>query len=103
MKPCLRCLLSEMPDQARLAESLRELIELIPEEDRTPEPLRNQRLEACRRCSFLNAGTCAFCGCYVEHRASRRGAGCPDVPDRWAFREAGARVPGEGDSRRKDI
>lgn len=103
MKPCLRCLLSEMPDQARLAESLRELIELIPEEDRTPEPLRIRRLEACRRCSFLNAGTCALCGCYVEHRASRRGAGCPDVPDRWAFREAGARVPGEGDSRRKDI
>ena len=103
MKPCLRCLLSEMPDQARLAESLRELIELIPEEDRTPEPLRIRRLEACRRCSFLNAGTCTLCGCYVEHRASRRGAGCPDVPDRWAFREAGARVPGEGDSRRKDI
>ena len=84
MKPCLRCLLSEMPDQARLAESLRELIELIPEDDRTPEPLRIRRLEACRRCSFLNAGTW-------------------DVPDRWAFREAGARVPGEGDSRRKDI
>ena len=64
---------------------LRELIELIPEEDRTPEPLRTRRLEACRRCSFLNAGTCALCGCYVEHRASRRGARCPDVSDRWAL------------------
>ena len=84
MKPCLKCLLSEMPDQALLAKSLRELIDLIPEEDRTPAPLRNRRLAACRQCSRLNAGTCVLCGCYVEHRAEKKAARCPDVPDRGA-------------------
>ncbi len=85
-KPCVRCLLREMPDAAALAASLRELIALIPEEERAPAPLAEARLAACRACPHLRRGTCVLCGCYVEHRAERKGAACPDVPDRWAGR-----------------
>ena len=82
-KPCLRCLLSEMPEAEALKASLRELIELIPETERTsPEKVR-ARLEACKTCSRLNRGTCALCGCYVEHRAERKRAICPETPPRW--------------------
>ena len=82
-KPCLRCLLSEMPEEAALARSLRELIELIPEDERAPADLARKRLDVCRGCSHLRRGTCGLCGCYVEHRAEKLRAVCPDVPDRW--------------------
>ena len=82
-KPCLRCLLSEMPEAAALAANIRELIALIPEEDRTPPSEVRTRLEACSACSHLNRGTCGLCGCYVEHRAEKRRAMGPDTPSRW--------------------
>ena len=83
IKPCLRCLLADMPDAAALAKSLRELIDLIPEGDRTPPDQERQRLNACRACEHLNRGTCSLCGCYVEHRAAKVRSDCPDVPSRW--------------------
>ena len=43
-KPCLRCLLREMPDQAQLSAVLRELIDGIPPEDRSPAALTESRL-----------------------------------------------------------
>ena len=82
-KPCLRCLLREMPDMAELAMNLRELIAMIPEDERTPENVVLRRLNACRECPHLNRGTCGLCGCYVEHRSERRNASCPDLPPRW--------------------
>ena len=86
-KPCLRCLLRDMADAADLREILRELIGRIPEEDRTPPRLAEKRLEACTRCGHLNRGTCGLCGCYVEHRAERKKAACPDIPGRWPDQE----------------
>lgn len=83
IRPCRRCLLQDMPDQAALAASLRELIALIPEEDRAPTALVRRRLDACRACAHLRQGTCGLCGCYVEHRAERKAAFCPALPARW--------------------
>ena len=82
-KPCLRCLLADLPEGAALANSLRELIALIPEENRTPREIVRARLAACRRCERLRRGTCGLCGCYVEHRAEKKNADCPEVPSRW--------------------
>ena len=33
--------------------------------------------------NVLHGGTCAMCGCYVEHRAERKGASCPETRARW--------------------
>ena len=82
-KPCVRCLLEDMPSQAALAETVRELIDLIPEADRADRETVQSRLAACRECSFLGMGTCRLCGCYVEHRAAKKRAFCPAVPPRW--------------------
>ena len=82
IRPC-RCLIGEMPDEAELAEIIRERIELIPEDERTPEKEYAFRLSRCRDCGSLQRGTCALCGCYVEIRAARVAKDCPDVPSRW--------------------
>lgn len=80
---CKRCLIGDIPDQASLAELIRERIALLPEEQRADEALMASRLDVCRACDHLNSGTCALCGCYVELRASKRHMRCPDVPARW--------------------
>lgn len=82
IRPC-RCLIGEMPDEAELAEIIRERIETIPEEERTPEKEYAFRLSRCRECESLQRGTCGKCGCYVEIRAARKWQGCPEVPARW--------------------
>ena len=84
MKPfCRRCLLEDMPSQAQLAASIRELIDLLPPERRAEPETVAQRLSACRACGCLIDGMCALCGCYVELRSAKRAMTCPDVPDRW--------------------
>lgn len=80
---CKRCLIGDIPDQASLAELIRERIALLPEAQRADEALMVSRLDACRACDHLNSGTCALCGCYVELRAAKRHMRCPDVPARW--------------------
>ena len=80
---CRRCLLEDMPSQAELARSVRELVDMLPEENRAPEAERLRRLALCRACDHLIDGMCALCGCYVELRAAKRRMGCPDVPGRW--------------------
>lgn len=84
MKPfCRRCLLEDMPSEAALIQNIRELIALMPPEQRADEALQRQRLAICRNCDHLNDGTCALCGCFVELRAAKRRMRCPDVPARW--------------------
>ncbi len=80
---CRRCLLEDMPDEAALAKSIRELIDLLPEEKRAPAEVTAQRLSLCRACDHLQNGMCVLCGCYVELRAAKRMMKCPDVPGRW--------------------
>ena len=72
-----------MPEASALASVLRELIDQIPQEERASAALVEKRLTACRTCPHLHQGTCALCGCYVEHRAERKKSTCPDLPDRW--------------------
>lgn len=80
---CRRCLLEDMPDQAALAESVRELVSLLPDHLRAPQEIMRARLEICKGCDHLYDGMCALCGCYVQLRAAKKKLGCPDVPARW--------------------
>ena len=80
---CRRCLLEDMPGEAELAKSIRELIDLLPEDKRTAAEVNAQRLTICRECDHLQNGMCVLCGCYVELRAAKRHMRCPDVPSRW--------------------
>lgn len=82
-KPCRRCLLADMPDEAALAKNMQELIALLPEEKRADEPERLRRLAQCKACDHLNRGTCALCGCFVELRAAKKAMRCPAVPAKW--------------------
>lgn len=82
-RPCIRCLVADLPDGAALAEIIAERVDRIPPEERTPEQERERRLAQCRACEHLRRGTCGLCGCYAEIRSARRRMGCPDVPDRW--------------------
>ncbi|MFR1660111.1 DUF6171 family protein [Gallintestinimicrobium sp.] len=36
-----------------------------------------KRLELCKACDYLEAGTCLACGCYVELRAAVKKNRCP--------------------------
>ena len=84
MKPfCRRCLLEDMPSEAALMENIRDLIALLPEEQRAGDGLRAQRLSNCRKCDHLANGTCALCGCFVELRAAKVRMRCPHVPPKW--------------------
>ena len=94
--PCIRCLIADLPDEAQLAELIRQRIELLPPEERTTEEERQERLGRCRRCEHLNHGTCVLCGCYVEIRTARRRMGCPDVPERWGRTAAACDEAQEG-------
>lgn len=80
---CRRCLLEDMPDEAALAKSIRELIDLLPEDRRAPAEVAAQRLAVCRTCDRLQNGMCALCGCYVELRAAKAHMKCPSVPKKW--------------------
>ena len=72
-KICYRCLLEDM-DEKKIMTEVKELIESIPEEDKTDEAEYRRRL--------IN-GTCKKCGCYVELRAAGRKRTCPDTENRW--------------------
>ena len=80
---CRRCLLEDMPSQAALAASIRDLIALLPEDKRAPREETARRLRQCRDCDQLRSGMCALCGCYVELRAAKAAMGCPALPSRW--------------------
>ena len=69
--------------QEDLHRLVKEYIDTLPEEKRTPEETYRQRLSQCENCPSLKDGTCAQCGCYVEARAAKRGLGCPAVPPLW--------------------
>ena len=80
---CRRCLLEDMPSEAQLRNSIRELIDLLPDHLRAPDDDVSRRLSLCRECDHLTGGMCALCGCYVELRAANSIQRCPDVPARW--------------------
>ena len=81
-RPC-RCLAGEIPGKEKLADLIRERIDLIPERERAGDDAYRLRLACCKTCVDLLNGTCARCGCYVEIRAARKERHCPSVPPRW--------------------
>ncbi|MDO5435893.1 MAG: DUF6171 family protein [Clostridia bacterium] len=80
---CRKCLLADMADRRPLYELVREYIESLDADIRTGDDVYRERLAVCRACEYLNAGTCAKCGCYAEARAAKKRISCPDVPPRW--------------------
>lgn len=76
-KICRRCLISDMGEEA-YKEMISGHIDIIKEADRSVEELYNKRLDVCRDCEKLNAGTCLSCGCYVEIRAALKRSKCPN-------------------------
>jgi hypothetical protein len=75
-KRCRRCLLQDMAENDYYASVVRYRA-TMPRRVRTPDAEYTARLEHCRTCPSLNAGTCMQCGCYVEMRAARTDMHCP--------------------------
>ena len=74
---CKKCLIREMAGQQNVYETIRRMIEDIPQGDRAVETERERRLNVCKQCERLLEGMCAACGCYVELRASLTAQSCP--------------------------
>lgn len=75
-KPCFKCLLREMDEEAYM-QKLHRYIEMLDTDVKTDRLLYEERLSACRLCDYLEAGTCLACGCYVELRAAVKKNKCP--------------------------
>lgn len=74
-KICKKCLLRELANE----ESKRIEIykEAIKKQDKVSDAVYEHRLLVCKNCDYLNQGTCAACGCYVELRAAAKTGKCP--------------------------
>lgn len=75
-KPCLKCLLQEMDEEAYM-DKLYRYIELLDADVKTGDEAYQRRLYVCKQCDYLEAGTCQACGCYVELRAAVKRNRCP--------------------------
>lgn len=79
---CRKCLLAEMNLQ-EVYQSVREYVEALPPDKKADEAEYARRLEICKGCENLADGMCVKCGCYVEARAAKKNADCPDEMDKW--------------------
>ena len=66
-----------MIDKDKYFETLKELIDNLPDEVRAPSNLYEERLKVCVECERLTDGMCGACGCYVELRAAKAANNCP--------------------------
>ncbi len=74
---CRKCLIRDLMEGESFYVSLKNAMDAIPEEDRSPQQEYDRRLELCRVCERLAEGMCRACGCYVEVRALRKNQDCP--------------------------
>ena len=74
---CRKCLTRDMITKDEYFKTLKELIENIPEDIKTPSDLYENRLKRCTECDRLVDGMCTGCGCYVELRAAKTSGTCP--------------------------
>lgn len=81
-KPCRKCLLAAYDPEGAL-QTIREMIEVMPPEQRADEAEYRRRLSICENCGELNAGVCGKCGCYTELRAAKRNQYCPHEQHFW--------------------
>lgn len=75
-KICYKCLLEDL-DESEIYKSVKDMIDAIPEENRTAPEEYKRRLDICKTCESLISGTCVKCGCYVELRAAGKTRACP--------------------------
>lgn len=80
---CMRCLLSEMPEERPLFEIIADYLQALPPEEKADVSTYQQRLARCQACDQLINGTCLLCGCYVEARAAKANQRCPHAPPFW--------------------
>lgn len=85
---CTLCLLKELSDEA-YGQTLKQYIEHIDEDIKTPEDIYEQRLSLCLGCEYLRNGICRLCGCFVAMRAAKIHSRCADTPVRWGDLKAG--------------
>lgn len=81
-KFCRKCLFEEI-DREGVYNSIKELIDALPDEKRTSVTEYRRRLDICRNCDSLGEGTCGKCGCFVELRAAKKNMGCPHENHYW--------------------
>ncbi len=81
-KPCTKCLLSEISPDVVYRE-IKEYIDSLDAEEKVPDEVYEERLNACRQCESMKDGICALCGCFVEVRAVKRKNKCPALPAEW--------------------
>jgi hypothetical protein len=72
---CKKCLLRDMAEADK--GMIEKYLAAIQNEDRVPKDEYERRLSICTTCDYLNSGTCAACGCYVELRAAGTVGRCP--------------------------
>lgn len=72
---CKKCLLREMAEADQ--KMIEKYKEAIKKSDQVPDEQYEARLLICKKCDYLNAGTCGACGCYVELRAAATISQCP--------------------------
>ena len=84
--PCRRCLIEGL-DEAEVMAKLRDYIDAVEPERRTPDAGCTRRLAVCDGCPELSGGMCRLCGCFVLYRAAIVGNDCPGIPDRWSQTE----------------
>ena len=74
-KVCKKCLLREMADaDSKRIEKYKAAIKAA---DQVGDAEYEHRLLTCKKCDYLNQGTCGACGCYVELRAAAKTGHCP--------------------------
>ena len=66
-----------MLEKAAADIDLGDYIDRIEPDERASDDVYAARLKVCQECSYLNAGLCRACGCYVELRAYAAARKCP--------------------------
>ena len=79
---CEKCLIEKI-DPLGILETIREKVEMIPEDEKTTDEDYVKRLEICSECKELNLGTCVICDCFVEYRAAHTNMHCPSTDSKW--------------------
>lgn len=74
---CKKCLIREMMDMEATFRTVKEYIDNLDPDVKTPDDLYEDRLSICTECDMLLEGMCRSCGCYVEMRAAAVKNVCP--------------------------
>ena len=77
MEKCKLCLIRDMAEKADIYEYVKKTRAMLPDAEKAPDELYEERLNVCMDCESLLAGTCHKCGCYVEIRAASKTSECP--------------------------